>query len=648
MRYNLKSYGIDASNAKRVEGQNALRTTCPHCSASRSTTAHQRERVLYVNLDNGCCHCHHCGADWRMDSEEYLARREKARQLALAPSSFVRPKQPASWPSIVSAYAFAPTSTLAAAPSASPATPDVDPQPLVVDPQPLVVDPQPLDADYAKLFSSATLKYLTETRGLPVSVLRRAAVSEQLELMPQTQAKERCIVFNYLEQGFLVNQKFRSAKKHFKMVHGAELIPYLIDSCLGHDEVIVTEGEMDALSFLAAGFESVVSVPSGANANADWMNRFYDLYFSDKQCVYIATDMDAPGQLAAEELVRRFGPEVCRRVRFSAGCKDANDELVHHGADALRRCISQAEEVPMKDISLLTDFEEELDAFYQNGPQPGALTGWWNLDRVVSFGTGQLALVTGRSNDGKSEWTDELVLRLMLRTGWNAGFWTPENSLMDHCRKVIEKLTDRGFVHQGTRGVQPQQFALCKQWMARHLSWLDLPFDRLRLDVILERCRSMVRKYGIRILVLDPFNFIEKENNSTRSENAWDSHVVGAVREFARRHDVLVFLVAHPRKVEMQIDGRKRRITMEDISGTADFGNKADYCFCVDRDDEHHLVTISIDKVRFKQYGSKGQQVHYVYKSHSGRYVPCHVDENRNPKDADYAADGGMWPISSI
>ena len=56
----------------------------------------------------------------------------------------------------------------------------------------------------------------------------------------------------------------------------------------------------------------------------------------------------------------------------------------------------------------------------------------------------------------------------------------------------------------------------------------------------------------------------------------------------------------------MQVDGRKRRITLEDISGTADFGNKTDYCFCIDRDDVKKVVTVSVDKVRRKQFGSKG------------------------------------------
>lgn len=601
-KYNLAQNGIPTDIVKPVQGQNAIRTLCPKCSAGRKTAQHRNEPVLYVNLDNGYCHCYHCGASWRMDSIEYLKRKEDKEFYKLSGK----------------AKALAKTKTIYKRPVVA-------------------------NSDFDQLMSDAIMKYITETRGISMEVINQMCVTSKVEYMPQTQKPENCIVFNYFEQGVLINQKFRDLSKNFKMVQGAELIPYNIDSCLGEEEVIVVEGEFDAMAFVMAGFKSVISVPAGANSNTDWMNSTYDVYLSDKKRVYIATDMDAPGIKMAEELIRRFGPEVCYLVKFSEGCKDANDELLKNGVEGLRQRIEEAKPVPMPDIKEVGDFEDALNALYQNGPVPGKTTGWKNLDKVVTFGTGQLALVTGRSNDGKSEWLDELMVRLMLRTGWNAGYWTPENTILEHSCKIIEKLTDRKFGHKGDVGVQPDQFERCKQWMKTHLAWIDLPFDQLYIDIILERCRSLVRKYGIRLLVLDPFNFIEKENIATRNENNWDSHVVGAISTFAKKYDVLVFLVAHPRKVEMQVDGRKRRITMEDISGTADFGNKADYCFCVDRDDEHHVVTISIDKVRRKQYGTKGKQAHFVYITNSGRYCPCELDANKYATNTDYKTDRGMW-----
>ena len=314
-----------------------------------------------------------------------------------------------------------------------------------------------------------------------------------------------------------------------------------------------------------------------------------------------------------------------------------------NGEESLRQRIAEAQPVPLQDIRTVESFEEELDALYQNGPQPGVPTGWKNFDRIVSFAPGQLALITGRTNDGKSEWLDELVLRLLLRTDWNVGYWSPENTLMDHARKLIEKLADRSFDNRQNLGVSYSQFLQCKRFMQERMAWIDLPFSEQRLETLQARALTLVRKMGIRMLVLDPYNFILKENNAQRSENAWDSYVIGSLRDFAIKNNLLIFLVAHPRKVEMMLDGRKRRITLEDISGTADFGNKADYVFCVDRDDEHGIVTLSVDKVRRKQYGSKGKQAFFVYKAVSGRYCPCERDAERNPVDTDWSSDSGLW-----
>ena len=610
-KYNPEAYGINMRDAKEVTGKNEIRTFCPHCHANRKTE-HRKERELWVSLDTGNCKCHNCGAEWRMDTVEYTERMAEMECRASGTQRAAGDVRKASQGHKTAGQ----TAKFALPPTPDSFNPPTD----------------------ARLVS-----YITEVRRLPMDVIRGMKVTQASVMMPQVKAERLCIVFNYLHNGVLVNRKYRDSEKHFMMDKGAELIPYNIDSALGSDHVIVTEGEFDTLSLVAAGFSSVVSMPSGANSNTSWLDRFYDDYFADKKRVYIATDMDAPGMKAAEELIRRFGPEVCYRVTFSDGCKDANDELVKHGVEGLRKSVEEAQPVPLKDIKTMDDFGDMLDLLYQEGPKPGACTGWENLDRVVKFQTGQLALVTGRTNDGKSEWVDELVLRLALSQNWKIAYWTPENTLLDHNRKLIEKLTGRTFVRRGTsQGVQPGQYHLCKQWIGENVTWIDLPFDKLNLDTILERSRSLVRKFGIRLLVLDPFNFIEKENNSQRSENAWDSHVVGAIRSFAIENDVMVVLVAHPRKVEMQIDGRRRRITIEDISGTADFGNKADYCFCVDRDDDHKVVTISVDKVRNKLLGSRGQAF-FVYQKASGRYVPCDIDDKRNPVNTDFAKYGGMW-----
>lgn len=271
---NFMSFQVDVRH--RTSG--VIKTVCEKC---RPTRRDKRDRSLRVNIDTGHCHCYHCGADFYVpDEEEERQKAEqraarKKRAAAVAPQHFRRPV---------------------------------------------------FDASKTTL-SDATERWLVETRCIPQRVISELRLTEQEEFMPQSAQKERCLCFNYFEGGQLVNTKFRSGAKHFKMVQGAELIPYNIDSILGQDSCIIHEGELDAASSMAAGYKSVISVPAGANSNLSWLDRFVETHFEDKKEIIIAVDTDAPGLKLRDELVNRLGAERCRVVAYGPECKDANEHL---------------------------------------------------------------------------------------------------------------------------------------------------------------------------------------------------------------------------------------------------------------------------------------------------------------------------------
>ena len=290
---NFHQHGIDTRG--RISGR--IKTICPQCNDTRG---HKGNKSLSVDLDKGLCYCHHCGYKFYVpdDAEERLKqqRRDMRRKPAAPPQHFRRP-------------AF----------------------------------------DPARMQLSENLeRYWTTVRCLPQELLRALRITEETVRLPETGQEENCICFNYFENGTLVNTKYRSARKHFMMVKGAELIPYNVDSILDTPECIITEGEFDAAAVIAAGRKDVVSVPAGAQSNLTWLDRFVESHFEDKQAIYIAVDEDPAGQSLRQELTRRLGVERCRIVHFGEGCKDANEHLVKFGVESLRICIEQAEEVPSK------------------------------------------------------------------------------------------------------------------------------------------------------------------------------------------------------------------------------------------------------------------------------------------------------------
>ena len=267
-----------------------------------------------------------------------------------------------------------------------------------------------------------------ETRGISEQTLKELKVTTGEEFMPQTGKKENTIQFNYVMGDELVNVKYRDGRKNFKLYKGAEKIFYNINSVVGYDWCVITEGEMDALALHEAGVKNVISVPNGAtlnNNNLDYLDNCID-YLEDKQKIILAVDADEAGQTLRYEFIRRLGAEVCYLVDFN-GNKDANDFLIEHGSEELRKVIYSATQVPLEGVSTLRDIEGDLIDFVHNGFKPGFQVGLLNFDRIFSTYTSQFITVTGIPSSGKSDFVDQMCIGYNKNYGWKTAYASPEN-----------------------------------------------------------------------------------------------------------------------------------------------------------------------------------------------------------------------------
>ena len=214
--------------------------------------------------------------------------------------------------------------------------------------------------------------------------------------MPQTGKTENTIQFNYMVGDQLINVKYRDGRKNFKLYKGAEKVFYNINSIVGYDHCVITEGEMDVLALHEAGIKNALSVPNGATLNTnnlDYLDNCID-YFDDKEKVILAVDSDDAGQALQQELVRRLGAEVCFLVDFE-DCKDANEYLIKYGKEKLAERITRARPVPLENVTTFRDIENEVTDFVTNGFKPGYQIGLPNFDDIFSTYTGQFITVTG-------------------------------------------------------------------------------------------------------------------------------------------------------------------------------------------------------------------------------------------------------------
>lgn len=458
-----------------------------------------------------------------------------------------------------------------------------------------------------------------KSRGISKETLKALKVTEGPEFMPQTGKAENTIQFNYYMGDQLINVKYRDGRKNFKLYKGAEKVFYNINSIIGYEYAIIVEGEMDALSLYEAGIENVISVPNGATLNTnnlDYLDNCID-YFEDKEKIIIAVDADEAGQALQTELVRRLGAEVCYLADFN-GCKDANEYLLEYGPKKLAERISRARPVPLENVTTFKDIENEVTDFVTNGFKPGYQVGLSNFDNIFSTYTGQFITVTGIPSSGKSDFVDQMVVGYNANYGWKTAFASPENvPTYLHAHKLMRKVWQDMPTKEDIGGDKWNQVA---EHVNDNFFFIDM--ERYTLEAVLRKGAELVKRKGIKCLVIDPFNKVRDVDAKTEDVNRYTMEYLQKIEIFAKKYDVLVFIVAHPTKMYKGSDGKIEEPTMYNIKGGGEWYDASYHGLLVHRDYENKTVKAKVLKVKFQNLGENGAEAHFKWEPKSGCFIP--------------------------
>lgn len=458
-----------------------------------------------------------------------------------------------------------------------------------------------------------------ESRKIEQAELRRSKITEGLEWMPQRNKEVNTIQFNYFRDDELINIKYRDGAKNFKLFKDAELIFYGLDDIKDKKTIIIVEGEMDKLAFGSVGIYNVVSVPNGAsagNSSLEYLDNCF-MYFDNADEIIIATDDDFPGIALRNELSARLGVERCFKVSFK-DCKDANEYLIKYGPEGLKDIIKNKKPFPVEGVFSSRDFVEDLRLLYREGLKPGLHINNENIDELISYECGRLYTITGIPGHGKSEFLDYVIERLNILHGLRCAYFSPENHpLQLHASKIIEKLTGCRF---NANNLALQDFEDAENYLRDNYFYIN-PEDNFEVDSILNKAKFLIKSKGVKILVIDPYNKLEHQRKSNQSETEYISLFLDKLINFTKRNNIITFLVAHPRKMQKDINGKHEVPTLYDINGSANFYNKTDFGITIHRDFQSSDSTVYVQKVKFKHLGKVGYAT-FMWDKHSGRYTP--------------------------
>lgn len=444
-----------------------------------------------------------------------------------------------------------------------------------------------------------------EARGLD------PALAEKFGLTTVSDRSGHWLAVPYLEAGEPINHKYRlTSDKRHRMDPDAPLALWNAD-CLkdpkvrdGQTPVVITEGEWDAMAAIQSGIPFAVSVPNGAPsqvtadldtaARYNWVDRHADALAGVKEFV-IAADEDQAGWNLRADLVALLGAERCRFIDYPFPCKDLNEVLAEYGPQRVVECITTAKPFPVKGLYRPSDFPERGEVrAYPVGVEP--------LAGLVHIVPGTLTVLTGYSNMGKSTLMNAVVANCLKHNFpvCMASFETDVKPiLLDGLRQALlqcdQHEAQRHPDRESADKLLEQRLCLISQTIDE-----DLEMD---LDEFLRLARLAVVRHGAKMIVLDPWNELEHKRRRDESETDYIGRAIRAIKRFAKQNDVAFWLVAHPSK---PMQGASKVPGLYDISGSANFANKADYGLTYHRPDPKlNRALIRVNKVRMGLPGRK-------------------------------------------
>lgn len=459
-----------------------------------------------------------------------------------------------------------------------------------------------------------------EGRSISQHALRVAKVSENREWMPQTKKEENTINFNYFRDHELINVKYRDGRKNFKMFKDAQKIFYNLDAIKHATECVIVEGEIDVLSWIECSIHNVVSTPNGSttkSVNLEYLDDCY-AYFENKEKIILALDDDEPGRNVTKELIRRLGAERCFLVNFN-DCNDSNEYLMKYGKDALMKVYQDAKPCPLENIETLKDHKQQLRDFYLNGAPKGYICGLENYDEIFSTYTGQFIVTTGIPSHGKSNFVDQECIGYNLNHGWKIAFASPENvPAFLHSDSICQRFYGR------KPETEQELDSLMWKKVEDHVSnnFYHIDFERYDLKKCLNKFAELIKRKGVRCIVIDPFNKIKLKESINKNTNDYTNDYLNEIDIFAKKYDVLVRLIAHPVKMEKDANGLRSMPDFYSIKGGGEFYDMSPHGNCVHRHFDAGYVEVKVLKVKFRNLGCNGESAYFAWNINNGRYTP--------------------------
>ena len=349
-----------------------------------------------------------------------------------------------------------------------------------------------------------------------------------------------------------------------------------------HDTLIMTEGQIDSLSVAECGIKNAVSVPTGAKGFT-WVPYCWDFLARFKRLV-IFGDHEHGHITLLDDMKSRFRHGTVLHVREEdyKDCKDANELLRKYGKKAVIDAVVNAIPVDNPHIRKIADVRRvdmsQLECFASGIPALDRITGGMFF--------GRLMLLTGERGKGKSTLGSQFGI-FAIKAGYNVFYYSGELTDWNVQDWFERQIAGNGYINRRISKDRGTFYSVDQQYIHRIASWYgehaflysnDILNDSEtgENETILQTMEKAITQYACKMLIVDNLMTALEDDLSSdlyRQQTAFMTQLA----KMAKRYDVLILLIAHPKKEQ------GNDFSNDSISGT---GNITNLCDVVMRYDE--------------------------------------------------------------
>jgi hypothetical protein len=298
--------------------------------------------------------------------------------------------------------------------------------------------------------------------------------------------------------------------------------------------------------------------------------------------------------------------------------------------------------LPLTDVIYLDNVRESMLLSFKTGQSRGETTHFPLIDEHFRWKRGELTLMHGIMNQGKSTMIMQLCLMKAVFCGHKFAFFSPEQDPPDDfyddlIHMYLGENTQKHFHNQ----VPESEYIRGMDFIKDHFFYIYPENESPTPEYINARFVEVIKKHTVDGCIIDPYNQLDNDirKNGGR-EDLYLSAFLSQQKRLAQIHKIFMVIVTHPKgNLSKNGNGDYEKPDIYDLSGGAMWSNKCDNVLCTYRpyyssDKDRRDVQFSSQKIKKRKLCGTPGDVELIFKSTTMRYYEmAGQNETLNPLD---------------